>query len=456
MIIAKSRQTLNLTILSLAWPTILEQVFQTLVQYVDSAMVGRIGAEASATVGVTGTATWLLTGFSFAAGVGFLACISRAIGAGDFVLARRVSAQSIVFSLLLGTVSGGLGILISGSLPGWMGADPALHRDAAIYFAIVSAALVVRSPMIVFSSVLRAAGDMRTPMLVNVTANVVNVLFNFLLIYETRTIQILGRSITIWGAGMGVAGAALGTAISFVAGFLLMLPVLYRNPAISPKEFPLLPNRAILHQVIGIAIPSALQRLVLCLGQMVFTAQVTSLGTVPLAAHSIAITAEQAFYMPGSGYQAAATTLCGQALGAGDKERIRKIARRCALLSVGTLAATGLLLFTFPGAVMSIFTPDPAVIALGAAVLRLVSVSEPFFGLTMVLEGVFNGIGDTRPGFYISMVSMWGFRILPTLLCVRVFGLGLTAVWCCMVADVIGRSLLLAIRFLKGRWLQRL
>lgn len=123
---------------------------------------------------------------------------------------------------------------------------------------------------------------------------------------------------------------------------------------------------------------------------------------------------------------------------------------------MGTLAATGLLLFTFPGVVMSIFTPDPAVIALGAAVLRLVSVSEPFFGLTLVLEGVFNGIGDTRPGFYISMVSMWGFRILPTLLCVRVFGLGLTAVWCCMVADVIGRSLLLAIRFLRGRWLQRL
>ena len=105
---------------------------------------------------------------------------------------------------------------------------------------------------------------------------------------------------------------------------------------------------------------------------------------------------------------------------------------------------------------MSIFTPDQEVIQRGAEVLRLVSISEPFFGLTMVLEGAFNGVGDTKPSFYIALVSMWLLRILPTWICVRFLHLGLIAVWCCMVLDVISRALLLLIRYLKGNWLKNL
>jgi putative MATE family efflux protein len=195
-----------------------------------------------------------------------------------------------------------------------------------------------------------------------------------------------------------------------------------------------------------------MQRTVVCMGHIVFTAQVTGLGTIPLAAHSIAITAEEAFYMPGSGFQAAATTLCGQALGAGDKERVKHLASLCAKLCIIVHTFTGVLLFLFPEVMMSIFTPDLQVIALGASVLRIVSVSEPFFGLTMVLEGVFSGIGDTKPPFYVALFSMWFLRILPTFICVRVLGLGLRAVWCCMILEVIGRSLLLALRYAKKNW----
>ena len=173
---SKTNRQLLITILSLSWPTIVEQVFQTVVQYVDSAMVGRIGAHASAAVGVTHTATWLTNGFSFAAGSGFLACISRAIGAGDTPQAKRISAQAIITSLLLGLITGGTGVLVSGMLPRWMGADPSLHHDAGLYFAIISASLLVRCPIIVFGSVLRAAGDMRTPMTVNAITNIINII----------------------------------------------------------------------------------------------------------------------------------------------------------------------------------------------------------------------------------------------------------------------------------------
>jgi len=450
-------KNLTAVVLTLAWPTIVEQIFQTVVQYVDSAMVGRIGANASAAVGVTSTAMWLMNSFSFAVGVGFLACVSRATGAKDFNKARTISAQAVLVSLVIGVLTGALGILISGGLPRWMGAAPEICPDATAYFAILCGALLFRCPVIVFGSVLRAAGDMRTPMYVNALTNLVNVFFNFLLIYPSRYISLFGKyTFFMPGAGWGVTGAAWGTAISFVIGVLFMAVAVYRNPLVSPVGFPLKPNFEILSRVGQICFPNVLQRLVLCLGQVAFTAMITSLGTISLAAHSIAITAEQAFYMPGSGFQAAATTLSGQALGAGDKSKIKQIIQTSGLISVITLSCTGFLLFLFPSYIMAIFSPDPSVIQKGAEVLRLVSISEPFFGLTMVLEGAFNGVGDTKPSFYISLVTMWCIRILPTWICVKQLHLGLIAVWCCMVVDVISRSLLLLARYLRGNWLKKL
>lgn len=449
-------KSLTAVVLTLAWPTIVEQVFQTVVQYVDSAMVGRIGANASAAVGVTSTAMWLMNSFSFAIGVGFLACISRATGAGEIRQARNISAQAVLVSLAVGILTGGAGILISGGLPLWMGAAPEICSPASAYFAILCGSLIFRCPIIVFGSVLRAAGDMRTPMYVNAVTNLINVIFNFLLIYPSRTIVLFGRSFFIWGAGMEVEGAAWGTAVSFAVGVVLMAFAVCRNHTVSPIGFSLKPDFEILRRVWRISLPNILQRMVMCLGQIAFTALITSLGTISLAAHSIAITAEQAFYMPGSGFQAAATTLSGQALGAGDKDRIKKIIAVSSRISVIVLACTGFLLFLFPSGIMSIFTPDQEVIRRGAQVLRLVSVSEPFFGLTMVLEGAFNGMGDTKPSFYISLFTMWCLRILPTFICVKVFGLGLIAVWCCMVVDVVARSLFLLVRYLSGKWLKAL
>ena len=173
-----------------------------------------------------------------------------------------------------------------------------------------------------------------------------------------------------------------------------------------------------------------------------------------LAAHSLALTAEQAFYIPGYGMQAAAATLCGNALGARDGKRLRDVARTSVLLAAGVMAVTGSILFLFPGFMMSLFTPDEQVIELGQSVLRIVAVSEPVFGASIILEGVFDGIGDTRTPLVISIATMWGVRILATYICVNWLHLGLTAVWCCMVADNVARGALLSARYVRGRWKQ--
>ena len=252
----------------------------------------------------------------------------------------------------------------------------------------------------------------------------------------------------------GVRGAAAATAVSYVAGGVAMFLAMMHNRKVSPRGIPLRLDRRIMGDCVRIGAPVALSRVGACLGQVVFSSQVTRLGTTALAAHSLALTAEQAFYIPGYGMQAAAATLCGNALGARDGKRLRDVARTSVLLAAGVMAVTGSILFLFPGFMMSLFTPDEQVIELGQSVLRIVAVSEPVFGASIILEGVFDGIGDTRTPLVISIATMWGVRILATYLCVNWLHLGLTAVWCCMVADNVARGALLFARYVRGRWKQ--
>lgn len=448
----KGQRVLLLQIAALSWPTIVEQALQTIVQFADSAMVGRIGAQASASVGMTTSVTWLVNSPLFAMGVGVLAVIARACGAGDAQTARKASVQSVLLTLFLGALIGVLTLAVSPFLPIWLGAEESLHQSASTYFFIICLPMVFRASIILFGSVLRAVRDMKTPMMVNIFMNVLNVILNFFLIYNSRVIPLGTLSLFVPGAGLGVSGAAIATAVSYVAGGVLMFIALLRHPQVSPRGVKLRLDRDIMGACVRVGAPVALSRLGACLGQVVFSSQVTRLGTTALAAHSLAITSEQAFYIPGYGMQAAASTLCGNALGARDERRLVDTARTITVLSALLMAVTGGILFLIPDVMMSLFTTDTAVIAAGVKVLRIVALSEPFFGASIILEGVFNGIGDTRTPLFISIFTMWGVRILLTFICVSVLGLGLTAVWCCMVADNVTRCFLLLLRFVRGQW----
>ena len=448
---------LSKVILLLAWPTVVEQLLQTVVQYADSAMVGRLGADASAAVGITTSAVWLISNLFLAGGIGALAVIARAVGAKEMERAGKASVQTVYVALALGILVGFLALAVSDVLPGWMGAEPAVQEEASRYFFIISLPMLFRSAMILFSAVLRASGDTRTPMVVNLLINGLNILLNFFLIYQTRPITLLGRSFSIWGAGMGVTGAAIATATAITAGGILMTLALFKSKrGVSPLGHGYRLDKAILTDVWRVGLPNAGERTVVCLGHMVFAALVAGLGTTSLAAHSIAITAEQAFYIPGYGFQAAATTLAGQTLGEGDEEKLNRLIPVLIFFAVGLMTLGSLFLFCFPNWIMSLFTPDLSVIQQGATVLRIVSLSEPFFALQLILEGVFHGVGDTKASFLYALFSMWGIRIFFTFLCTQFLSLGLTAVWCCMVADIIARTGMMFFRYRTGRWKQSL
>ena len=439
----------------LAWPAILEMLFSTAVTYADTAMVGRLGAKASAAVGLTGSVGWLIGCIFSAIGVGVVACISRSIGAGQPERARTAAVQSGILALLLGAAVGGLAVALHKQVPVWMHGSDEILREAGEYFLIISLPMLFRAASILFGAVLRGAGDTRSPMRCNVTMNLVNVVLNFFLIYRTRAVTLGGLRLTIPGAGLGVRGAGIATAISVTVGGLLMLRAALRNPLVSMRGEPLRWNPQVGGEILRIGAPVVVQRLISCFGYIAFASLVARLGTVPLAANSIATSAEELFYIAGYGIQSASATLAGNALGMGSVERYRSLAKRSTLMTMGLLTCTGLLLFCFPVPLMSLFSSDSEVVRLGAEVLRIVALSEPMFGLMVNLEGLLNGIGDTTAPVVFYIVTMWGVRILFSAICILVLNLGLHAVWCCMVADNCARALLLLIRFLRGSWKKR-
>lgn len=188
------------TVFSLALPTMLEQLMGTAVQYIDTAMVGTLGTSATAAVGATTTVNWLLGSTVSAFGVGFLAYISQAYGAGEKEKARRASGQSVLAVLLTGLLFTILALSFSGLVPIWMQVDPSIRKLASQYFFILYLPMLPRAATIIFGTVLRAVGDTKTPMRVGIGVNLINVFLNFLLIYEKRTILLFGRSLTVWGA----------------------------------------------------------------------------------------------------------------------------------------------------------------------------------------------------------------------------------------------------------------
>ena len=437
---------------ALAWPSMLEQAMQTAVQYIDTAMVGALGTAATAAVGSTSTVNWLISSSISAMSIGFLAFIAKARGAGEDEKARRAVGQSVLAVLVLGTFFTVLTLSLSKMVPVWMQVDEGIRETAAKYFFIVYMPMLPRTASIIFGTVLRASGDTKTPMKIGVVMNATNVVLNFLLIYETRVLKIFDIEFTMFGAGLGVIGAGIASAIAFTVGGILITAVLWNHPFLSPKGQKIAPDPEILRPCLKVAFPNMLQRFGTSLGFVAFASMINSLGEVSTAAHTIANTVESAFYIPGFGMQTAAATLNGNAYGAKDKQRMHDLANMFIPIELVLMTVSGASLFTFAPALMDIFSDSPEVIALGSTVLRMVAVSEPFYGFSIIIEGLMQGVGKTKEPFAYNIMGMWGIRIVGTFVCTQILGLNLVSAWGCMIAHNMFLFLMFLRCFIKEKW----
>ena len=437
---------------ALAWPTMLEQLMQTAVQYIDTAMVGSLGTQATAAVGSTTTVNWLISSSISALSIGFLAFIAKSCGADDRESASKAVGQAVLVTLAVGTFFTAVTLGLSSRVPVWMQVDESIRSLASRYFFILYLPMLPRTASIIFGTVLRAAGDTRTPMKVGIAVNIVNVVLNFLLIYPTRNVSWFGLSFKMFGMGWGVLGAAAASAAAFTVGGIYITVVLWKHPVVSPKGRSIAPDRSILMPCLKIALPNMLQRFGTSFGYVAFASMINSVGEIATAAHTIANTVESAFYIPGFGMQTAAATLTGNAYGAKDKEGMNSITRMFIVIEMCLMTLSGAALFFSAQPLVSLFSKSDQVIALGTSVLRMVALSEPLYGVALITEGFMMGVGKTKTPFVYNIIGMWGMRILGTFICTQLLDGGLVAAWGCMIAHNVLLCILYFITYIRGNW----
>ena len=434
----------------LSWPAIIEQILNTMVSYVDAAMVGVLGAVGSAAVSVNGPPLWLIGGVLAGVGIGYAVQVSNAVGAGDRERVKLILRQSFLAVTVCGLAACGLYELLGGSLPRWLGAKPDVLPHAVFYLRVFAASLPFQAMLRVYGAILRCMGNTKTPMLYNVGANLLNVVLNFFFIYPTRSWQ----GLTIPGLGLGVEGAAIATALSVACGGLFALGTVFRQKGYETSlREGLAPHGPIIRRAARLGIPSAVERIIINMGQIATTALVGhALTTAALAANSIATTAEGLCYLPAFGIGAAATTLVGQSVGAGDREDANAYGILTGISGFLLCVFTGFLLFRFSVPLAALFNSDPQVVEEAAAALRVVSVSEPFFALSIVLTSALRGADDVRFPVVLGLACMWLVRVPLACFLILGKGFGLTGVWAAMAVDLTLRGILCAWRWKSGKW----
>ncbi len=442
------------TVLKLSWPAIVEQFLVSIASLIDTAMVGSLGPTATAAVAINVSTLWLIEGFSTALSAGFMYVIAHSIGKGDIPDAKQAAKQAVTASFLLGTITMIIVELISPYLCLWLGGEAEIYNDARMYLSILGFGMIFKSLTIIMSSVLRCAGNTKTPLRINVTANLINIIGNFLLINSTRTLTVAGHSFTMWGAGLGVPGAGLATIISqAVSGIFLLIALYVANTPIKLKirgGYRL--TKDTMSQVIKISLPVAMERITISLGQIVLTSIISSAGTIALAVHQLVNQCESLMYLPAYGFASSATTLVGQSLGAGDGELATKFARLLFIINTVFIMIICIPMFIFSAQIISLFTPSAETVALGDIGLKINAGTEPLFALTIVMGGICRGSGDVKFPLFLSLGGMWLIRLTLAFIFTRYCGFGVIGIEAALGIDVSIRGLLCIHRLLSEKW----
>lgn len=411
--------------------------------YIDAGMVGSLGAEPSAAIGLVEPATWLIFSLVSAVTMGFSVQVAHFIGANDFPKARAVMRHGYVFGLCFSLLMLLIAFLIGPRLPIWLGGGTDIQHDAMVYFLIFSCITPFHLIEYMSGAMLKVAGDMRRPSMMAILMCVLDVIFNYFLIFPTRTISLFGIELTMPGFGAGVAGAALGSLLAFVCVALpLAYYAIFRSPILAWKQdierFSW--RWQYIWNALKISAPMGLQYLLMNGAQLVSTMIVAPLGNVAIAAHSFAITAESLCYMPGYGISEAATTLVGQSVGADRRDLHRSFAWMTVFLGMIVMAFMGVVMYIFAPEMIGLLSPVTAIQDLGTSVLRIEAFAEPFFAAAIVAYSVCIGAGDTLKPSMINLGSMWLIRL--TLAYCLASQYGLRGVWFAMAVELSLRGMM--------------
>ncbi len=440
-------------ILLMVIPGIMAQVSSVVMQYIDASMVGHLGSSQAASVGLVSSSIWLICGMGICICVGHYVQISQHVGAGNLTLARNLTKQSFLTASLAALLLVLFAILISDDLPGFLGGSPEICKDASDYFFYVSLSIPFFQLNLLSTGILQGVGSMKLPGFLNVLRCLLDVIFNFFLIFETSSYQLGDFNVTLWGAGLGVKGVGLGTVLAELTVSLLFVISIFginsKLKLVSGEQFKWHRNHLI--RALKLALPIGFEHSLMCFAMVVSVVIVATLGSVAVAAHSFAITAESFCYMVAYGISSSSSAMMGQTIGAQRRNLAVVLAWTITGCTVFAVTIGAVLMYVVAPTMMQLLTPDPQIQNYGVEVLRTVAWAEPLFAASIVISGILRGAGDTLIPSCLNCFCIWIVRLpLSYLLALSI---GLYGVWVAMSIELCVRGSLMLIRLRNKHWL---
>ena len=431
------------SLLTLAGPIVLANVLQTVYQLTDTFWVGRLGVEAVAAVSLSFPVVFLMISLGGGLGIAGTILVAQHEGAGEADRVNHVSAQTLIVSVAASVVISVAGYLLAEPMMRVMGAAPDVLPDAVAYLRYSFAGLVFLFAYFVFQSLMRGVGDVRTPALIVLGT----VVLNFVL----DPLFILG-----WGPvpGLGVAGAALATlgtqGLAAVVGISLLFTGRY---GIDLRGASFRPDAPLLGRIVRLGIPASVEQSTRALGLSVMTLLVAGFGSAVVAAYGIGVRVISFVIIPALGLSMATSTMVGQNIGAGRRDRSARVAAAGTWVAFGAMSAAGVVAFVFAPQIVGAFIPgQPAVIADGVQFLRICAPTFGFIGVQQVLGGVFRGAGHTVVAMVLAIVALWVFRFPLAYVLSERTALGADGLWWAFPASNALAAAVAVAWFWRGTW----
>lgn len=421
-------------ILAIAAPAFLALVSEPLMLLADTAIVGRVGTAELGGLAIATTVLLTVTGLCVFLAYGSTARVGRLTGAGRSREALTVAISTLWLAFGVGIVAAALVGAAAPWLAAAFGAEPEVAEHATTYLRISAVAVPALLLMLAGTGALRGLLDLRTPLVVTVTANTLNIVLSLFFVH---------------GLGWGIGGAALGTVLAQWAGAVwLTLVVARRSRREGARQRPDPAGVLAAGRDGG---PLLIRTVALRAALLLATAVAAGLGTVPLAAHQVATTVVSVLAFALDAVAIAGQTLTGRSLGGGEVETTRRLVRRMNGWGVVTGVVAGALIAAVAGVLPALFTADAAVQDALVPVLLLVAAVQPVSGVVFVLDGVLIGAGD---GAYLAAASVLTLLVYaPLAWAVIPLGGGLVALWGAYAALQLARLATLWLRQRGSRWM---
>ncbi len=433
--------------LILAWPVILNHIFTTAMRTTDMILMGYFGPAAVTAVGLGDVWERIILRIGLGLGTGSISLISQESGT-DSEQAQKnkdeVLSQALFASVIIGIPFILIGWLIPEKMIGVLGAEFEVIKLGAQYLLIIFSAAPFRIISIISARALQGTGDTRTPMVVEIVGNAINIGLSVVLALGLGPFPNFG----VIGVGVGTFTAKMISSIIYVAIF--MFPDSKFNLQMPSKDWDLV----IIAQLFKVSMPKIMQGLYQSLITFPFNSLVLLFGTEAAAAYHISRRVHQQLIAPlHRSYYTVTTILVGQKLGAGKPDESKKTTKAMIWLTIFTIGAFAVFLFFTTPWFIRIFTDDSTTISFGIKFLKALSVGAPVLTIYAVFAGMLNGAGNTKTSFYGNVFSQTIFKLGLSYLLSVPFGLATLGIMIGIVVDFAVRALWVGRYYRTEKWI---